>query len=85
MRAPNISPVSPCFMFRTAAMAENTSGAPFPKANKVMPCLVAKEKSLDMLIVEENEMKKSPKGYCYVVTHPQHFCYDDKRGTKAEK
>ena len=42
-KPPIASPASPAFMARKAAMAENRSGAPFPNARKVTPCLLSSE------------------------------------------
>lgn len=36
-RAPNAKPTSPSFEVLTAAIAENISGAPLPKARNVTP------------------------------------------------
>lgn len=36
-KAPNAKPASPSFAFPTAAIALNTSGAPFPNARNVTP------------------------------------------------
>ena len=80
------SPISPLCELRTAAIAENTSGAPLPSANSVTPCRNGQGQSqINILEYTVNILKRlkrglqlftrnfviREKGYCDVVTHSE--------------